>query len=116
TELGGHARLLRNVAPAKGHWLAVRATVPKLKRDAYGAEVTVHAGGKAYWRMLNPGYSYCSSNDARCHFGLGANERYDSIEVLWRGGGLGRFRGGAADREIHRRQGEGIHKPAKLTK
>src|SRR5262249_4093753 len=59
TQIGGPARLLRNVAPARGHWLAVRALIPRLQRDAYGAEVTVRAGGKAYGRLLNPGYSYC---------------------------------------------------------
>src|SRR5205807_4201458 len=55
TEIGGQARLLRNVAPGRGHWLAVRALLPQQKRDAYGAEVTVRAGGKAFWRLLNPG-------------------------------------------------------------
>src|SRR5262249_31138566 len=63
TEAGGRARLLHNVAPAKGHWLCVRATLPHEKRDAYGAEVKVRAGGKSYWRLLQPGYSYGSSND-----------------------------------------------------
>jgi len=116
TEISGKARLLRNVAPAKDHWLAVRATMPKLNRDAYGAEVTVHAGGRAYWRLLNPGYSYCSSNDVRCHFGLATNERFDSIEVLWPDGTREEFPAGAADREVLLCQGEGKPKPSKLTK
>ncbi len=107
TEIAGTARLLRNIAPAKGHWLAVRATIPRWKRDAYGAEVTVRAGGKAYWRLLNPGYSYCSSNDARCHFGLGPSDRYDAIDVLWPDGNRETFPGGAADRQVELRQGEG---------
>jgi hypothetical protein len=107
TEIGGKARLLRNVAPAKGHWLAVRATIPRLKRDAYGAEVTVRAGRKSYWRLLNPAYSYCSSNDVRGHFGLGPNERYDGIDVLWPDGRAETFPGGPADRPVELRQGEG---------
>jgi hypothetical protein len=111
TEVGGQARLMRNVAPANGHWLTVRAMIPSLKRDAYGAEVTVRAGEKAYWRLLNPGYSYCSSNDPRCHFGLGPNARYDVIEVLWPDGRAETFPGGSADRPIELRQGEGTPKP-----
>jgi hypothetical protein len=111
TEIAGPARLLRNVAPAKGHWLAVRATLPKWNRDAYGAEVTVRAGGKSYWRLLNPGYSYCSSNDSRGHFGLGPSERYEAIDVRWPDGSAETFPGGPADRQVELRQGEGKAKP-----
>jgi hypothetical protein len=111
TEIGGRARLLRNIAPANGHWLAVRALLPERNRDAYGAEVTVRAGDHSYWRLLNPGYSYCSSNDPRGHFGLGPHERYDAIEVLWPDGRAETFRGGLADRAIELRQGEGTPQP-----
>jgi hypothetical protein len=108
TEIGGRARLLRNVAKANGHyWLTVRAVLPTLDRDAYGAEITVRAGGKAYWRLLNPGYSYCSSNDHRCHFGLGPNERYEGIDVLWPDGTSESFKGGTADQMVELAQGAG---------
>jgi hypothetical protein len=111
TEIAGSARLLRNVAPAKGHWCSVHATIPKLKRDAYGAEVTVRAGGKGYWRLLQPGYSYCSSSDARAHFGLGPHDRYDAIDVLWPDGSAETFPSGQADRLVELRQGEGRPRP-----
>ena len=114
TQTGGPARLLRNIAQARGHWLAVRAIIPKLKRDAYGAEVTVRAGGRDYWRLVNPGYSYCSSNDPRVHFGLGANDQYDTIRVIWPDGAEELFPGGLADRPIELRQGEGT--PARPVK
>ncbi len=107
TEIGGRARLLRNIAPAQGHWLAVRALLPLAHRDAYGAEVTVRAGEHSYWRLLTPGTSYASSNDPRGHFGLGPHGRYDAIDVLWPDGRAETFEGGAADRAIELRQGEG---------
>jgi hypothetical protein len=97
--------------PPAGHWLSVRATLPAQKRDAYGAEVTVRAGGKSYGRLLNPGYSYASSNDPRGYFGLGASERYDAIEVLWPDGGRETFAGGPADRPVEVRRGEGTAVP-----
>jgi hypothetical protein len=111
TEIGGQAMLLHNIAPSHGHWLTVRAIIPKWKRDAFGAEITVRVGDKSFWRLLNPGYSYCGSNDPRCHFGLGAMERFDSIEVLWPDGTLESFRGGRADRMIELRQGDGERLP-----
>src|SRR5262249_21154790 len=70
TSLAGPARVYRNVAPGRGHGLLVRAIDPSLKRDAYGAEVTVRAGGRRWVRWINPGYSYLCSNDPRAHFGL----------------------------------------------
>jgi enediyne biosynthesis protein E4 len=110
TQIGGPAKLLRNIAPAKGHWLGVRGVIAPLKRDAYGAEIIVRAGERSFWRLLNPAYSYCSSNDPRCHFGLGASERYEAIEVLWPDGTEETFAGGPADRYVELRQGEGTPK------
>ena len=105
TEIGASPRLLRNIAKPAGHWLAVRALIPDLKRDAYGAEITVTAGGNNYWRLLQPSYSYCSSNDARAHFGLGSAQAYDAIHVIWPDGSEEDFPGGSADRQIELRQG-----------
>jgi hypothetical protein len=108
TEIAGPARVLRNVAPAAGHWLAVRAVLPKLGgRDAYGAELTVVAGGKSYRRVIFTGYSYLCSNDPRAHFGLGPADRYDEIRIVWPDGTQERFPGGAADRQVTLKQGEG---------
>src|SRR5207244_1802418 len=65
TTLAGRARLYRNVAPKRGHWLLVRAIDPVLNRDAYGAEIAVRAGDRRWTRWLNPGSSYLCSNDPR---------------------------------------------------
>jgi hypothetical protein len=65
TSIEGPVKVLKNVAPKRGHWLGVRAIDPKLKRDALGAVVTVTAGGRRRVSMINRGQSYCSSGDAR---------------------------------------------------
>ncbi len=112
TSIASPARLLRNVAPQRGHWLTVRAIDPGAGgRDAYGAELVVQAGARRWWRLVNPAYSFLCSHDPRAHFGLGATEKFDSIEVLWPDGTREAFPGGAADRLLVLRKGEGRASP-----
>jgi hypothetical protein len=110
TTVAGPARLYRNVAPGRGHWLLVRVLDPALRRDAYGAEITVRAGNRSWRRWLNPGSSYLVSNDPRAHFGLGAVDHVEAIEVVWPDGTEEAFGGGGADRLIVLRKGEGRRK------
>jgi hypothetical protein len=109
TTVAGPARLFRNIAPKDGHWLQVRAIDPAHHRDAYGAFITVHAGERRWVGILNPGHSYLCSSDPRVHFGLGSAERVDSIQVRWPDGDTAEetFSGGAADRQVVLRRGEG---------
>ena len=100
TSVGGRARLYKNVAPNRGHWLLVRATDPALRRDAYGAVVTVEAAGRRRVSMVNPGQSFLCSNDTRAHFGLGAADRFHAIRVVWPDGTEEAFPGGPADRVV----------------
>jgi hypothetical protein len=98
SEINGPARLIRNVAPRKGHWLAVRAVEPSLGgRDALGAMVTVVAGRHRWMQPVNPACSYLSASDARVHFGLGAIDAVDQILVRWPDGSCESFAGGKAD-------------------
>lgn len=108
-QVAGPARLFRNIAPGRGHWLIVRAIDPALGgRDAYGAEITIKAGGRKSMRWLNPGYSYLCSNDPRAHFGLGTAEEVDSIHVSWPDGTEEDFPGTSADRMLVLEKGEGV--------
>jgi hypothetical protein len=107
TAVAGPARLYRNVAPHRGHWLLVRALDPAHGgRDAYGAEITVRAGGCRWVRSINPGSSYLCSNDPRAHFGLGSVGRVDAVEVVWPDGTAETFPGPEVDRVVVLRQGE----------
>jgi hypothetical protein len=109
TTVAGPAHLYHNVAPKEGHWLMVRALDPARKRDAYGAVVTMNAGGSRRVGAVLPGQSYLCSNDPRVHFGLGPAEHVDSIRVRWPDGDSAEevFPGGAADRLVELRRGEG---------
>ncbi len=100
TLCAGPARLWRNDAPRRGHWLRLRLIDSLGNRDAIGARVTVRAANREFTREVNPSSSYLASNDLRLHFGLGESASYDGIEVQWRDGVGQHFPAGEADREI----------------
>jgi hypothetical protein len=109
TTVAGAARVYRNVAPKRGHWLIVRAVDPALRRDAYGATVAITAGGRRWMGSITPGQSYLCSHAPHAHFGLGQCERIESIAVRWPDGDVAEeiFPGGAADRLVVLRRGLG---------
>jgi hypothetical protein len=107
SQLNGPPLLLRNVAAKSGHWLTVRALDPSLRRDAYGAVVSVEARGRRWVRWVNPSGSYACSNDPRAHFGLGETSEVSSIQVIWPDGAAEMFPGAAADQHLVLRRGEG---------
>jgi enediyne biosynthesis protein E4 len=86
TAVAGPARMFRNIAPRRGNWIIIRAFDSRLRRDAIGAEIRVHAGAKTWLGLVNPAGSYLCSSDVRTHFGLGAVDRIDRIEVQWPNG------------------------------
>ena len=108
TSIAGPARLFRDVAASRGHWLEVRAVDPRYGgRDAYGARITVTAAGRRRFGWINPAYSLACSNDPRAHFGLGPTDRVDEISVLWPDGKAEAFPARAADQVVTLRRGDG---------
>jgi hypothetical protein len=107
TTAAGRARLYRNVAPRRGHWLMVRAVDPACKGDALGAEVRVRAGGRVQFRLVAPASSYLCSCDPRTHFGLGAAGGVEEVAVRWPDGSSEVFPGGPADRLVVVEKGSG---------
>jgi hypothetical protein len=108
TGTGGPAQLLRNTIAGGHHWLTIRAIDPALGgRDAYGAEIRITSGSRKWWRLVQPGYSYLSSSDARAHFGLGNVPSIDSIQVLWPDGTEEHFPSCPVDQVVTIRKGAG---------
>ena len=75
--------LLRNDSPPAGGFLAVRLVGGRSNRSAIGARVTVTAGDRKIVQEVRSGSSFMSSSDLRLHFGLGAHESVDRIDVDW---------------------------------
>jgi hypothetical protein len=113
TQIAGPARLFRNIAPRRGHWLMVRA-LEKHGRDAIGAQVFIETATRRWSRFVQPGSSYLCSNDPRVHFGLGELTRIPRIRVVWPTGSEESFAVGAVDRLVVVRQGQG--KPVRQAK
>jgi enediyne biosynthesis protein E4 len=111
TTAGGRARVLKNVAPGRGHWLKIKAIDKGGKRDALGAELIVKAGERRLARVVRTAESYFSASDVVAHFGLGKADAYDEVEVAWPDGSRERFAGGKADQRVVLTQGTGTSVP-----
>jgi hypothetical protein len=84
---GDRADLLRNDLGSPGNALLIRTVGTSSNRDGVGARIEVRVGdGPAMVREIRAGSSYLAQNDSRAHFGLGASERADRVEVHWPGG------------------------------
>jgi len=66
---------------------------PRSTRDAIGASVRVTAGGKTITRQVEAGSGYASESMRPLHFGLGAADRVESIEIRWPSGLVQRMEG-----------------------
>ena len=65
-------------------------------------------GARTQIRDVKAGSSYLSQNDLRAHFGLGAAERADRIEVLWPSGRMEAVANVPANQIITIEEGKGI--------
>ena len=79
---------------------------------AIGARVKVVAGGMTQTDEVRSGGSYLSQSDVRLHFGLGAAENIDMLEIRWPSGKVETIKDLAADRFYAILEGEGLVPPA----
>ncbi len=75
-------------------------------RNGIGARVTVWVGGRQQVREVRSGSSYLSASDLRLHFGLGAEERVERIEVHWPSGRMQVLSDVQADRVVVLEEGK----------
>lgn len=67
----------------ENHWLKVILKGDGKNPDAFGAKLTVKAGGKAFYLEQFPARGFESTVDNRPNFGLGAVQMIDSLIVEW---------------------------------
>jgi hypothetical protein len=78
--------LLVNQVHSSNHWIAFKFVGTRSNRDGIGAKILAKAGERILVDEVRSGSSYISNNDLRVHFGLGATNRLDRIEVRWPSG------------------------------
>jgi hypothetical protein len=86
TAVGGPPRLLRNDQQLGHRWLRFQLEGRHSNRDAVGAWVEVHSGGKIQRRQVMPTRSYLSQSELPVTFGLGPRGDVDRVFVHWPGG------------------------------
>lgn len=85
TQSNGPATLLENWE-TQSNSVSIKTVGVISNRDGIGTRITLTAGGHTQIQEVNPGASYLSSHDPRCHFGLGTNTVIDRLEVRWQSG------------------------------
>ena len=106
--------LLRNRGASRaGHWISLKLVGdPSIRtpRDAIGAVAFCHAGGMRQRGEVASGRGYISQSDLRVHFGLGAADRIEKLEILWPNGLLQTLTVPSVDRHFTIVQGKGVQK------
>lgn len=100
-----------NQTAAASHFVTLLLEGTKSNRDAVGAKVTLRAGGKRQVAQRVGGGSFASAGDPRLHFGLGSDDRLESLEVRWPSGKVDRYSNLAVDTGYALREGETAAKP-----
>jgi hypothetical protein len=98
TTTNGPAYVLRNDTQTSNHWLMVKLAGRKSNRDGLGAVIRVTTSHGAQYQTVSTAGSYCSSNDRRAHFGLGADKVARQIEIRWPSGIVQKLSNVPADR------------------
>ena len=73
--------------------VAADSSGPRSSRDAIGASVRLTVGGKTMTRQVEAGSGYASESMRPLHFGLGAADHIDSVEICWPSGLVQRMEG-----------------------
>ncbi|MGC2291095.1 MAG: ASPIC/UnbV domain-containing protein, partial [Candidatus Acidiferrales bacterium] len=106
--VGEPPTLLLNHGVPGNHRVEFKLIGTKSNRAAIGARVTVQAGKLVQFNEVRGGASYLSQNDLRLHFGLGKEQKLDSVEVQWPSGVTEKLQNLAADNTYTIIEGRGI--------
>jgi hypothetical protein len=105
--LNDYPSLLRNQIPPSNNWMLVKLIGTKTNRAAIGSRVVLDADNRRQVQEVRSGGSFCSQNDLRLHFGLGAAKEA-RLQIRWLGGAEQTVEHVPANRLIVVQEGKGI--------
>jgi hypothetical protein len=106
--VNGPPELLRADSLNQNNWIKIKLIGVKSNRDGIGARIKCVTEGGSQIDEVRSGGSYYSQNDLRIHFGLGKNQRVESLEISWPGGKVDTFRNLTANQLVVVKEGQGI--------
>jgi hypothetical protein len=104
TALDKPAQIWMNRSEATGHWLDVALQGTKSNLDGIGAAIKVTTKSGVQYNHMTTSVCYASSSAGPVHFGLGGDDKAQSIEIRWPSGIVQTLENIAADRVIHVRE------------
>jgi hypothetical protein len=110
--IDGPAFVYQNVQPKDDahHYLRIELRGDASNRRGIGSKLILNAGGQKQYLYESPYRGYMSTMDDRPHFGLGAVNRVDSLEVFWPDGRYQVLTGLGIDRLLVLRQSDATRK------
>ncbi|MEJ2237464.1 MAG: CRTAC1 family protein [Gemmatimonadales bacterium] len=98
---GGPAILLRNDGGTNNRWIEIRLEGRSSNRLGLGAQLRVVTDSIVQIREVGAQGSYLSQHSVVQHFGLGAYETVDTVEILWPSGTTQVLSNVAANQLLH---------------
>lgn len=99
-------QMLVNEIDSGHHWIGVRATGGPGRRDPTGTVIELKTPSGRQTRVISGGAGFGSVSEQRVVFGLGRDERIESLNVTWSDGQVDRHDEVPIDRYIHLTEGE----------
>jgi len=106
--IDGAPMILRNDGGNRNHWITLQLAATRSNRMAIGARVRAIAGAVVQSEETRSGGSYLSQSDMRIHFGLGAAQKVDRLEIRWPSGATETLRDVAGGRFYAVKEAHGI--------
>jgi hypothetical protein len=100
TAIGRASEIWMNRSPQPGHWLDIALEGTKSNRDGIGARIKVVSKSGTQYNHMTSAVGYASSSLGPVHFGLGADERAEMVEIRWPSGAVQTLTNVAGDRVV----------------
>jgi hypothetical protein len=107
TALGKQAEIWMNRTQGAGHWLDIQLEGSKSNRDGIGAVVKIVTQAGPQYNHMTTSVGYASSSHGPVHFGLGAEDKAEQVEIRWPSGIVQSLRDVAGDRVLKVKEAAG---------